>query len=45
MALRCLKEWIRDNGYNSKDAYQAFCTLAGKKNQVLVHNDVWVACR
>lgn len=45
MALRCLKEWIRDSNYNSRDAYNTFCTLAGKKNQVLTHNDVWNACR
>jgi len=45
MALRCLKEWIRDNGYNTRDAYSTFCSLAGKKNQVLTPSDVWNACR
>ena len=45
MALKIVREWVRDNGYNSKDGYSAFCNLAGKKSQVLDYNEVWGACR
>jgi hypothetical protein len=45
LALRLVREWIRDRGYNSKDGYAAFSNLAGKKSQVLTQSDVWNACR
>ena len=44
MALRLLREWIRDNGYNAKNGYKVFCDLAGKKTQVLNNSDFWDAC-
>ena len=45
MALRILREWIRDNGYNARNGYKVFCDLAGKKTQVLNNSDFWDACR
>lgn len=45
MALRIIKEWIRDKGYNSSESYSAFCQLCNKKTGVLTYNDVWNACK
>lgn len=45
MALRILKEWIRDNHYNSTEGYHALCELAEKKSGVLTHSDFWNACK
>ena len=45
MALRILREWIRDNGFNSRDGYSEFCRLAGKSSGVLDSNDVWNSCK
>ena len=43
MALRIVREWIRDNGFNAKNGFNQFCDLAGKKTQVLNHSDFWNA--
>jgi len=45
MALKIIREWIRDKGYNSIDSYNAVCSLVGKKSQVLNFNDLWNACK
>ena len=45
MALKLVREWIRDNEYSSIDSYNAVCELAGKKTQVLNANDFWNACK
>lgn len=45
MALKIIREWIRDNGYNSIESYNAVCELAGKKTQVLNSDDLWNACK
>lgn len=45
MALKLIREWIRDRGYNSIESYNAICELAGKKSQALNFNDLWNACK
>ena len=45
MALKIVREWIRDHGYNSKEGYEAFCSLAAKKTGVLTSSDTWNACK
>lgn len=45
MALKIIREWIRDRNYNSIASYDAVCQLAGKKSQVLNFNDLWNACK
>jgi hypothetical protein len=45
MALRLLKEWIRDNGLNARNSYDRFCQFCQKKNQVLSANDFWKGCQ
>jgi len=45
MALKILKEWIRDNGFNAQNSFIEFCRLANKKSNVLNHNDFWNASK
>jgi len=41
MALRIVKTWVNDQGYNSDEGFSAFCLLAGKKTGVLNESELW----
>jgi hypothetical protein len=45
MALRIIKEWIRDNHYSSVEGYNSLCELSQKKTGVLTSSDFWNACK
>jgi len=38
MALKIVREWVNQNGYNSNESYEAFCHLVGKTSYVLNEN-------
>ena len=38
MALKLVREWVKENDYNSDEAFEALCNLIGKKSQVLNEN-------
>lgn len=38
MALKLVREWVKDNDYNTDGAFEALCNLIGKKSQVLNQN-------
>jgi len=38
MALKIVREWVSQNGYNSDESYEAFCNIVGKKSHVLNEN-------
>jgi hypothetical protein len=35
MALKIVREWVKENDFNSDEAFEALCGLIGKKSQVL----------
>jgi hypothetical protein len=38
LALKIVREWVKDNVYNSEEGFEAFCNLINKKSQVLNEN-------
>lgn len=45
MALKIVREWVKDNEYNSEEGFEAFCGLISKKSLVLNENELWNVCK
>lgn len=45
MALKIVREWVKEHEYNSEEGFEAFCALISKKSQVLNENELWNACK